>query len=236
MPSPVDWATADVDSVVDSVMRGASPLDMHRDDRLPIDALAREWRQQDDAIQQTIGTSVARYLRMGNAQQRGWVLKFYELCPKASGGDAMAQLARDGAEGFDENTLNRVPGLIGDTLREALLYSAVAWRGGEAVDDALIALVTADILTGDGGALLYAGLRYAPDWFEANEETVLALYPNAPTAVFRARMKRGMAPEDALDSVLARASDRGRRRLQAAIRFDRKGLSAEQRKNLLARL
>lgn len=237
MATDIDWQTADIQDVVGNVMDGKFLLGGKRDDRLPIDPLVRAYRDlaHSPSIQASIGKAVSTYIESGSVEQKGFALSFYESCPTAAGGEVMAKVAKAGADGFAETTRNSTPGLIGDTMREALLYRAMSWNGGEAVDEALLKVVHEDVLSHDGGTLLHDTARHSPDWFKSHESTILSLYPGHVAAVWKARVRRGDDPEQALDDVLVSASAEGKKGLAGAIKFAR-NLDAGIQKTLAAKL
>lgn len=231
----IDWSAVDVQQTVDGIFRGEGLGSVSRDDRTPIDRLVRAHKEVSSSEAKAIGQAVARWLSKGSVEQKAWALKFYELRPMAAGGDSMAQLVRDGADGYSSSTRNPMDSSVGHSLRESLLYQAAQWKDGSAVDSALLDVLRDDTLAGDGGSLIATLARHDKSWVQKNLSTLIGLYPDDLGAIWKAQVDAGADPEKALRDLLPHTSAKGRKSLSAFIRFSR-GMDMARKKELVALL
>lgn len=226
----VDWAAADLAALVDRAARGHAVTRLSRDDREPADGIARAWQALDPDTRDALSGAIADRAASGESGALALALRFFQHCPMASGGDVFGRLALTDAVQRRPDPLGR-----GITLRRALIRAACAWRYGAEVPPDVAQSVRAEVLAGHGSDLVHDFAHLAPEATVERADDLLAMYPERASAVWRALVRHGADPEEALGRVRPHADERGRRALSAAIRFDRR-IDADLRQRLLARL
>lgn len=221
------------DGLVERAMQNKPVPGFKGSDHSPVDAVVRAYKDGDAAQKKAVGEAVSGWAKSGTVVQKGHALHFFSIARDAPGGEVLAALATSDADGYASTTPNPEQGLLGDTMREALLYAAARWNSGKAVNKSLLDVIHEDILTGDGGVLLPIAAEESSAWFTKNLQTILSLYPTDVGPVWLALVDGGATVEAAATRVLKHANAKGRESLSAFIRYNR-DVTAPQKKTLLA--
>ncbi len=209
----------DLDHLVSQHLAGVGVGYARRDDRTPLDWLARAWRFLDEhepLAAKRFSRAVAGQLGGAHTEL---VLRFFWDLPLADGGERLAMEVLRRLHCYPPDLLDQTPGTVTDTVREGLIRGALGWNEGRGLSPEVVAIAWDEIEAGRGRALLYYAARLDPDGARARLPGLLPRYPDASPTFLRILLGLGEAPEHAVELLLAHADPVGREALFDELRY-----------------
>ncbi|MBN2798332.1 MAG: hypothetical protein JXX28_04230 [Deltaproteobacteria bacterium] len=204
-------------------LRYGSVWDMHRDDRLPLDALSRRWAAQRRVNREgaeALARAIAAAVSVGEPEVVGQVLRFFQDHPTAEGGDALMAVARVGSRWMQEQP-EPTPGSVCGTLWTSLLRALLS--GPAALPEEVRAAARVEVASGRGRCLIYPLAQADPEWAREGVRALLPVYPDATSTLFRVLVGQGVPAEEAVATVSSWGDAVGLGRLEDELRYRYRG-------------